>query len=90
MEERIQKLEKEIEIIKARNKKVETDKAWELSNFRIATIALLVFAIEAFIFYFIIKNEHPFLNAIVPTVGYIISELAFESFKKWWIRNRHK
>jgi hypothetical protein len=34
MEERIQKLEKEIEIIKTRNLRVEADKAWEICRTR--------------------------------------------------------
>ena len=34
--------------------------------------------------------ETPYRKWLTEDVGYIISELAFASFKKWWIKYRYK
>lgn len=85
MEERIQKLEKEIEIIKARNSRVEADKAWETSYFRIFLIAGIIYIIALKVLYFIGSNNYT-LNALVPPIGYIISVQSLPFIKKWWIK----
>ncbi|MDR3519951.1 MAG: hypothetical protein P4L63_03660 [Candidatus Pacebacteria bacterium] len=85
MEERIKKLEKEIEIIKARNLKVEADKAWETSYFRIFLISIIIYVIAVFVMYFIGSADY-FLNALVPPIGYFISVQSLPFIKKWWIK----
>jgi len=89
MEERIQKLEKEIEIIKARNLKVEADKAWETSYFRIFSIFIIIYIIASFVMY-AIGSPHYFLNALVPPVGYFLSMQSLPFIKKWWIKDNKK
>ena len=89
MEERIQKLEKEIEIIKARNLKVEADKAWETSYFRIFLIFIIIYVIAVFVMYFIGSTNY-FLNALVPPIGYFISVQSLPFIKKWWVKNHKK
>ena len=89
MEERIQKLEKEIEIIKARNQKVEADKAWETSYFRILLIAGIIYVIAVKVMYFI-GSPNYFLDALVPPIGYFISVQSLPFIKKWWIKNHAK
>ncbi len=79
----------DIEKIKERNKKVETDKAWETSKTRKIIIALMTYAIIV-IFLWSINAPKPWLNAIVPTVGFILSTLTLPFFKRWWIRNLYK
>lgn len=65
-------IEKEINLIKERNKKVEADKDWETSLFRIVSIVVMTYIITAVVFYFIgIKNF--LLSALIPTVGYYLS-----------------
>ena len=86
MEERIQKLEKETEIIKTRNLKVEVDKAWETSWFRIGCISILTY-IFAVIFLYYIRADNVFLNALIPTVGFLLSTQSLPFIKKWWINN---
>ena len=89
MEERIEKLEKEIEIIKARNLKVEGDKAWETSYFRIFLISIIIYVIAVFVMYFI-GSAYYLLNALVPPVGYFLSMQSLPFIKKWWIKNHKK
>ena len=79
-------MKKEIESIKQRNKRVEIDKAWELSNTRKLIIALLTYIVVV-IFLFIISAPYPFLSALVPTLGFLLSTLTLPFFKKMWIRN---
>jgi len=37
----------------------------------------------------IIETNHPFLDVIVPTVGFIISTFYLPYVKEWWIQARH-
>lgn len=85
----IQNLKKEISKIKERNKRVEAEKAWETSLTRKVLIAFLTYAVIVVFFYFAGLNE-PFLNAIVPTLGFILSTLSVPLFKKLWIKKKYK
>lgn len=87
MEERIEKLEKEITSIKLRNKSVELDKAWETSWFRRVLIAIFTY-LAISIYLSAIYIDRPWLNAIVPTVGFMLSTLTLPYFRKLWERNR--
>ena len=84
MEERLKNLEKEVEIIKERNSRVEADKAWEVSYFRILLITFIIYVIE--LRYYIGSNSF-FLNAFVPAIGYFISVQSLPFIKKWWMKN---
>lgn len=82
-------LEKEILAIKNRNKKVEIDKAWEISWTR--KIILIIFTYLGIGFYLqAINIEKPWLNAIVPSIGFLLSTLTLPFFKKIWKRHFHK
>ena len=81
----IQELEKEIEQIKFRNKKVEIDKEWETSfTRRILLILFTYLAIGLYMNAVSIKN--PWLNAIVPSIGFLLSTLTLPFFKSLWKR----
>jgi len=82
-------LEHEITLIKERNKKVETDKAWETSWSRKILIALFTYLVIVLFFYFA-GLPKPFLNSIVPTVGFVLSTATLPLFKKIWIKYFHK
>ena len=78
-------LEKEITEIKKRNKKVEGDKAWETSWTR--RILLMVFTYLAVRLYlWIIGISNPWLNAIVPAFGFMLSTLTLPFFKRVWLK----
>jgi hypothetical protein len=89
MQERIEKLEKEIDIIKERNLKVEADKAWETSYFRVFSISLITYIVASRVLYFI-GSENYLLDALIPTAGYFLSTQSLPFIKKWWIRNNIK
>jgi uncharacterized membrane protein YkvI len=77
-------IEQEISQIKERNKKVEADKAWEISNFRRIIIAFFTYIIIV-IFMYSAGLEQPLINALIPTMGYFLSTLTLKPLKKWWI-----
>jgi hypothetical protein len=81
--------EKEILTIKERNNKVEADKAWETSLFRRITIALMTYVVIV-LFFWIIEVQNFWLNALVPTAGFVFSTLSLPFIKKWWIKRRIK
>jgi hypothetical protein len=86
MNELIQ-IQKDIAEIKARNARVETEKAWETSLFRKVLIAILTYIVIV-LFFFFAKLSKPFLSAIVPTVAFILSTASIPYFKKIWIKRR--
>lgn len=82
-------LEKEINALKARNKRVETDKSWETSSTRRGL--LVIFTYLAIGFYLsAIHVENPWLNAIVPSIGFLLSTLTLPYFKNLWIKFNQK
>lgn len=78
-------LKKEIVQINDRNKRVELDKAWELSWTRKFIVAFLTYAVVVCFFIFA-KLPDPFVNSIVPALAFIVSNLALPVFKKIWMR----
>jgi hypothetical protein len=85
----IETIIQEIEKIKLRNIKVEADKAWETSSFRKILIAILTYFVIVLFFKFA-NFSKPFTNAIVPTIGFLLSTLSVPFFKKFWIKNIYK
>ena len=82
-------MKEDIEQIKLRNKRVEADKSWETSKTRKAIIVVLTYSIIV-IFLGIIKAPKPWLNAIIPTMGFIFSTLTLSLFKRWWLKRFYK
>ncbi len=87
MEKEIQELQKEIELIKSRNKRVEADKAWETSNARKIIIAVLTYLVMS-LFMLSIGVPNPLINAIVPTLGFLLSTVSVGILKNWWEKKR--
>ncbi len=81
----IEEINKEINALKFRNKKVEADKAWETSLFRKIIISTLTY-LAISIFFIFAKFPNPFINAIVPTLGFLFSTLSMSYFKKIWMK----
>lgn len=82
-------LKQEIDAIKARNKRVEADKAWETSWTRKFLILILTYIVIV-IFFFVAKLPDPFANAVVPTVAFLLSTMTIPLFKQWWLKNIYK
>ena len=83
------KIEKEIAKIKKRNKKVEADKVWETSLTRRLLIALMTYLFIV-MFLWIIDISYPWLNAIVPTLGFLLSTLSLPFVKKIWLKRLYR
>ncbi len=81
-------IEKEIGEIKARNRRVEADKAWETSMFRKVIIVIFTYIITAVVFYLIGVKDY-LLSALIPTIGYFLSIQSLPFIKKWWVDNRY-
>ena len=80
-------LEKRIEAIEKRNKRVEADKAWETSIIRKVLILVLTYII-AVLYLKIADTTNPYLGAVVPCVGFFLSTLTIRGVKKIWIKKR--
>ncbi len=71
--------------IEERNRRVELDKAWEISWARRISIAVLTY-VTVVSYLFIIGNTKPFVNAIVPVVGFMLSTLVLPGIRSIWQR----
>lgn len=71
MEQRIKQLEKKIEKIEERNKRVESNKAWETSNLRKILIIILTY-IFAVLYLTIADTTNPYFGAVVTCVGFYL------------------
>lgn len=89
MEDNINELEKRINDIENRNKRVEGDKAWETSTLRKVLILILTY-IFAVLYLKIADTTNPFLGAVVPCVGFFLSTQTLNIIKKNWLSRRKK
>ena len=82
----IDEIEKILSAIENRNRKVELDKAWETSYFR--RFLLVVFTYMSIgIYLWIIGVNSPWLNAVIPSLAFLLSTLTLPFFKNWWLKN---
>ncbi len=85
----MKELEERIIKIEERNKRVESDKAWETSTLR--KILIIVFTyIFAVLYLKIADTTNPWFGAVVPCVGFYLSTQSINIIKKWWIKNKCK
>ena len=87
--DKLQELEKRVEEIEKRNKRVELDKAWETSYSRRFFLVFFTYLSIAFYLKYILKVE-AWLNAIVPSLGFLLSTLTLPFLKKLWDRYIYK
>lgn len=79
-----EQMEAEITAIKIRNQRVEQDKAWETSLTRKIAIVLLTYAVVV-LFFYTAGLPKPFINALVPVFGFVLSTLSVSYLKKKWL-----
>lgn len=77
--------ETELQTIKQRNARVEADKAWERSWTRRGLIAGLTY-LTIVVFFGVAGFPKPFLNALVPTLGFVLSTLSLSLAKRLWLK----
>jgi hypothetical protein len=73
-----------IEAIEERNARVEADKAWETSVFRISSLAVIVYVV-AVLLLLSVHDAKPILNALIPAAGFLLSVQTLPFLKKWWL-----
>lgn len=88
-QKRVKNLELRVEKIEARNKRVEGDKAWETSKERSIFIAVSTYTL-IFTFMKLIGDNHPFLNAFIASLGYLLSTATYNFLKKLWLARRNR
>ena len=81
-------LEKEIELIKERNHRVEKDKAWETSWDRRICIAVLTYFVVVCYNYGITKLDNIFLSSLVPVMGFLLSTLSLKLIRNIWEKGK--
>lgn len=89
VELQIQELSIEIEKIKERNLRVSANKAWETSFTRKVLLVLVTYLIVGLCL-MSIHNPQPWLNAIIPSIGFFISTLTMPVIKRTWIEIFYK
>lgn len=87
MDSDLNELKARIEQLEVRNQRVEKDKAWETSAPRKFAILILTYLVIA-IFLINIGNPKPWTNAIVPSIGFLLSTLSLKGLKNSWIKSK--
>lgn len=85
----LEELEIRLERVEARNKSVELNKAWETSKTRRLLIIVFTYLAIALYLKFIV-GINPWVNAIVPAMGFLLSTLTLPYFKKLWAKVFYK
>ena len=80
----IRELEKNVEDILERNKRVELDKKWETSLTRKICIAVLTYIVVIIYSALINKTSNVFLSSLVPVMGFLLSTLSLKAVRKVW------
>ncbi len=82
-----QTIEERLALVEARNKKVESDKAWETSWTRRLSIMALTYLVVVAYLHFVVHID-PWINAIVPVIGFFLSTLTIEFIKTRWVNRQ--
>lgn len=88
----IEELASEINKIKARNIRVEADKAWETSWTRRIVVAILTYIVIVVLFFYS-GVANPLFNSIIPALTFILSTFSMPFLKNFWfkyINNKNK
>ena len=79
-------LRERIANIEARNSRVEKDKKWDTSWTRRLSIMTLTYTTVA-ITLWIIGADRPYLGALIPSFGFLLSTLSMARIRKMWERS---
>ncbi len=83
----LESLNKEVELIKERNRRVEADKAWETSWTRRIIIMILTYLVIV-LFFYTANLSSPWLNSVVPAAAFVLSTASLPVFKKIWFSRK--
>jgi hypothetical protein len=75
LQERLSVVESELADIRNRNRRVESDKAWETSRVRLLSVTGITYVTMVLVF-LVLGSSRPFVDALVPTTGFFLSTLS--------------
>jgi hypothetical protein len=78
-----------IKRIEERNRKVESDKAWETSYARRGLLTIFTYLAVGF-YLQAINIPNPWMNAIVPAAAFMLQTLTLPFFKRVWMRYSYR
>ena len=87
MEQRLFSAENALQQILERNRRVEADKAWEISITRRLFITVVTYLVTTPVF-ILLGAKNPWTNALIPCAGYLISTLTLPLLKARWLAAR--
>jgi hypothetical protein len=85
----LEQLEQRVQQLEARNRRVESDKAWETSWARRLGVAVLTYVVVA-TYLQLVVHITPWINALVPVIGFLLSTVALSSLKQHWVARRSR
>jgi preprotein translocase subunit SecF len=80
-------IEQRIETIEARNRTVESNKAWENSLIRRVSIAMMTYIVVV-IYHLIIGAKNVYIISAVPVIGFILSTLSLQYIRSIFNRKQ--
>lgn len=80
----MQNMEETLEAVLERNKRVEAEKAWEVSFTRRAFLAALTY-VTAVLLLWLIGEERFLLLSFIPAISYVFSTLTLPWMKRIWL-----
>lgn len=80
----MKELEQRIAKIEKRNKRVETDKAWETSWTRRICIMVLTYLVVVAYSYIIRECDNILFSSLVPVLGFLLSTLSVKAVRRLW------
>ena len=80
----MKELEQRIAKIEKRNKRVETDKAWETSWTRRICIMVLTYLVVVAYSYIIRECDNILLSSLVPVLGFLLSTMSVKAVRRLW------
>jgi hypothetical protein len=81
-------LARRIAQLEARNKRVDADKAWETSWIRRVLIMILTYIVVVIYLRFVVHID-PWINALVPVIGYSLSTITVSWVKNYWLKRNN-
>lgn len=78
-------IEEKFKAIESRNIKVEADKAWETSNERKISVAVVTYLVVLIVMY-LLWFENIFISALIPMCGYLLSTLWINPMKEKYLK----
>lgn len=84
-----EEIQKALDALQERNRRVEADKAWETSWTRKLVVLVLTYFVVV-VFFVVADLGNPFVNAIVPTIGFFLSTITAPLVKRWWLQRVYK